>query len=81
MQRYNYTNILQDTLLPFLNKIYPEHHWFMQYNDPKHTSAEARRFFDKNKFTWWETPPESPDFNPIENMWHEMKEFIRKEVR
>ena len=27
------------------------------------------------------TPPESPDANPIENLWHEMKEFIRREVK
>ena len=22
---------------------------------------------------WWRTPPESPDSNPIENLWHELK--------
>ena len=27
------------------------------------------------------TPPESPDCNPIENMWHELKEYIRREVQ
>ena len=27
---------------------------------------------------WWKTPPESPDMNPIENLWHE---FIRHEAR
>jgi transposase len=28
-----------------------------------------------------ETSPESPDFNPIENLWHELKEYIRREVK
>ena len=30
---------------------------------------------------WWKTPPESPDFNPIENLWHELKEYICREVK
>ena len=29
---------------------------------------------------WWPTPPESPDINPIENLWHEM-EFLRREIK
>ena len=30
---------------------------------------------------WWKTHPESPDINLIENLWHELKEFIRRELK
>ena len=53
----------------------------MQDNDPKYTSRRAQAFFEDNDVCWWKTPPESPDANPIENLWHELKEFIRREVK
>ena len=45
----------------------------MKDNDPKHTSRVAKAFFAENGVNWWRTPPESPDVNPIENLWHELK--------
>ena len=53
----------------------------MQVNDPKHCSRLARAFYEKESINWWPTPPESPDLNPIENLWHELKEYIRKETK
>lgn len=76
-----YVEILEETLLPFVSAVYPDHHRFMQDNDPKHTSRLAGAFFHNNCVNWWKTPAESPDANPIENLWHEMKEFIRREVK
>ena len=76
-----YCDILQQTLLPFIHENYPDSHRFMQDNDPKHTSRAAKEFFMANNINWWRTPAESPDMNPIENLWHELKEFIRREVK
>ena len=78
-----YCDILQQTLVPFIagNFPSPNTHRFMQDNDPKHTSRVAKDFFIQNNINWWRTPPESPDMNPIENLWHELKEYIRRDVK
>ena len=68
-----YVRILGECLVPFLESVYPNGHRFMQDNDPKHTSRRARAFFEEHDINWWRTPPESPDSNPIENLWHELK--------
>ena len=78
--RHLYTKILSRTLVPFIKKVYLYNHRFMQFNDPEHISLHARTFMMDNVIKWWPTPPESPDANPIENLWHTMKEFIRREV-
>lgn len=56
---------------------------FMQDNDPKHTSRklEAKDFFAARSINWWKTPPEPPNMNPTENLWHELKEYIQREVK
>ena len=47
----------------------------------QNVSKLAKEFLRTNGVNWWTTPPESPDANPIENLWHELKEFIRREVK
>lgn len=81
MDRFLFCNILEQTLLPFLQEKFLSSHRFMQDNDPKHTSMFAKSFLERHQVQWWKTPAESPDLNPIENLWHELKEFIRREVK
>ena len=81
MEATLYSKILDQTLMPFINEFYPSSHQFMANNDPKHTSRYAQRYLEEKGINWWHTPAESPDLNPIENMWHELKEYIRKEVK
>ena len=49
--------VMMRTLLPFIQQVYPDHHRFMQDNDPKHTSRRAQEFFEEKGINWWQTPP------------------------
>ena len=53
----------------------------MQDYDHKHTFRLARSFFQSNNMNWWKKAPKSPDLNPIDNIWHELKGFIRHEAK
>ena len=53
----------------------------MQDNNPKQTSTSTKAFFEAKNINWWPTPPESPDLNPIEDLWHEPKFYLESRVK
>lgn len=73
--------ILEKTLLPFIESCFPDGHRFQQDNNPKHTSRLAQDFMDRSGINWWKTPPESPDLNPIKLTWHELKHFLHTIIK
>ena len=71
------STVLEAGLLPFLRSHYPTGHRLQQDNDPKHASRLIEDFFEQHGINWWPTPPESPDLNPIENIWGSLKQYLR----
>ena len=73
--------ILPNGLLPFVQETFRDGYRFQEDNDPKHSSRLAVRFMEENAMNWWKKPPESPDLNPIKNLWHELKHFLKNKAK
>lgn len=50
---------------------------FQQDGAPSHTAKSTAAYLDRNNIETLPHPPSSPDVNPIEPLWHTLKELIR----
>ena len=68
-------------LVPFIRHQYPDEHRVHMDNAPSHTSRRTRAFFLAHNLNVPDVPAQSPDLNPIELVWHDLKVYIAETVK
>ena len=79
MSKEQYIAILEDHMYPSAMDLFKDGDYFFQHdNDPQHTARVVRRWLEDQQIPMLPWPAQSPDLNPIENLWATLEQQLRE---
>ena len=71
--------LCNEFLIPFVRDKYPLVHRIHMDNAAFHVNDSTKIYFNRNMLYHFKTPAQSPDLNPIELVWNDLKNYLANE--
>ena len=79
MNATRYAAVLETKLLASARSLFSDEYWiFQDDNAPCHRAKLVKRWIQSHRVAQMNLPAQSPDLNPIENLWHRINLIIAK---